>query len=87
MRAISPITAFFLFFPFFLPAQYSVKPFFSANKLPVESVGDTLIVSYAYKAAGVYVLTDQDVLQKPYNEDRNYTMGILIGAYGPWAKR
>lgn len=40
-----------------------------------------------YVKSGVYAFTDQDVFRPKFNEDRNYTMGIQIGAYGDWTNR
>lgn len=36
---------------------------------------------------GFYLLFDQDVFAPAYNEDRNYTMGLNIGVFGPFADK
>ena len=39
------------------------------------------------RAAGFYIYSDQDVLVNKFNEDRNYTMGLHLGAFGPFADK
>ena len=36
---------------------------------------------------GFYLHSDQDIFQKSYNEDRNYTMGISLGVFGDFADK
>lgn len=35
--------------------------------------------------SGFYIYSDQDVFLKKFNEDRNYTMGLHLGVFGPFA--
>ena len=40
-----------------------------------------------YKTTGFYLYTDQDLFVGKHNEDRNYTMGVNLGIFGPVADR
>lgn len=78
-------TPFLQFFCLFCGISFFPQRFEAQTESAIGA--DSIIIEKTKRQAGIFVLTDQDVFQKAYNEDRNYTMGILIGVYGPFTDK
>ncbi|MBC7776331.1 MAG: lipid A deacylase LpxR family protein [Phycisphaerae bacterium] len=61
---------------------FAIFCFFASAALSAQSgtAADSI-----FKTTGFYFYTDQDFFVDKYNEDRNYTMGVNLGIFGPVA--